>query len=214
MKLQPAEKPTTPFAMNPMIKEVVLVAGAGSCGGLLGTLASHVLKQSFPSGLLTSFLAAPVLGAGAALIGVYLLANSDRKEMARCMVFAMACGIVWKPVLDAGGAMVTQRANVVSAEQKADQVRDVSSDLATLSGTAGAEDKMKIETKLEEASELAASSLTSARAADSLELKEKAKSSFSELMKSGAVLRSKNLLTPGGEQYLKKIEARAATIND
>ena len=201
--------------MNPTIKEALWVAGAGAIGGLLGVLASFVLKQSFPAGLAVAFAAGPVLGGGAGLIGVYLVANSDRKELIRCLVFAMVCGIAWKPVFDAGIAVVTQRANVVTAERKAEQVWDVSGDLAQLSGNGAAPgDKEKIATKLEEASELVVSSLTASRAADNPEAKAAVKSSFKDLLKSGAMLRSKELLTPEGEVHLMRIEATARAASE
>jgi hypothetical protein len=193
--------------MNSTLKEALLVTGAGAFGGLIGVLASQMLKQSFPTGLLAVYAAAPVLGGGAGLIGVYLLASSDRKDIVRCMVFSMVCGMVWKPVFDAGSAIVTQRANVATVERKADQVRNISGDLAQLSARGSTqEDKMKITDKLHEASDLVVSSVISSRATDNAEAKAEAARAFEDLLKSGDILRTKNLLTPEGEAHLMKIE--------
>jgi hypothetical protein len=201
--------------MNSTLKEVLLVAGAGAFGGLIGVLASQVLKQPFPAGLLTVYAAAPVLGGGAGLIGVYLLANSDRKDIVRCMVFSMVCGIVWKPVFDAGSAIVTQRANVVAVKREADEVRNISGDLIELSQKGSTQEaKTKIADKLHEASELVASSVNSSRATDNAEAKDEAGRAFKDLLESGEILRTKNLLTPEAEAHLMKIETATRTARE
>ena len=83
-----------------MWKVATLVMGAGAFGGLtswcLQTLAA--LK---PFGLpaRAAIPALIVVGAASALIGVYLIANSDTKETRHTLAFALVCGIFWQPVL-------------------------------------------------------------------------------------------------------------------
>lgn len=83
------------------------MAIAGGFGGFLSwvyTLAVGTpLKVDGVVGVMISML----LGLGASLIGVYVLANSDRQALVRCLVFAMLCGFSWKPVFDAGTASIT-----------------------------------------------------------------------------------------------------------
>lgn len=75
------------------------------------------------------------LGAAAAVIGVYLLANSDTKAVARCIALALACGLAWKPVIDAGSALVTQTTDQENNEDVAKRTEDLQSMVTGLSTT-------------------------------------------------------------------------------
>jgi hypothetical protein len=48
------------------------------------------------------------LGAFAAGVGVYVLTNTNTAAFAHTMFFAALCGFVWRPVIDAGKAVVNQ----------------------------------------------------------------------------------------------------------
>lgn len=88
-------------------QEVRYVLIAGAIGGLASWAYGMVLGEPVPGGV----WAVPVavfLGAFAAGVAVYVLTNTDTSAVARTLFFAMLCGFVWKPVLDAGKALVQQ----------------------------------------------------------------------------------------------------------
>lgn len=89
--------------------EMGLVAAAGAVGGILSFFYASVYAPLVNAPWWTCF-ALPALGAGAGCIGVYVIANSDTRDLRRCLVFAMLCGIFPKPVFDAGSALVKQTA--------------------------------------------------------------------------------------------------------
>ncbi len=79
------------------------VAAFGAVGGILfWFLVAFGLQpklQSWP--WYGQLPALALLGAAAGCVGVYILTASDLTQI-RTFVFAMLCGMVWKPVLDAG----------------------------------------------------------------------------------------------------------------
>jgi hypothetical protein len=68
----------------------VWVAVAGSAGGLGSIL--FALVTDVPIGTVLRSVAVVILGMFAGLVGVYVLANSDRKDVVRCLVFTFLCG--------------------------------------------------------------------------------------------------------------------------
>jgi hypothetical protein len=58
-----------------------------------------------------------LLGAGAAAIGVYILANTDLRNLPKALAFAILCGFSWQIVYDAGSAVFKREAarNTVTA---------------------------------------------------------------------------------------------------
>lgn len=85
------------------------VLGVGAVGGALSWV--FAITIGVRPVLNQVWLAVPatmLLGAGAAYIGVYLLASSDTAQVHRCLAFALVCGVAWKPVWDAGTALVDQ----------------------------------------------------------------------------------------------------------
>lgn len=90
-------------------KEVRNIAIAGACGGLLSWLYAQVLPERSPQEWWKVFFFM-ALGAGAAPVGVYVLANADMRFPSRALALAMVCGFAWKPVLDAGAAVIKQHA--------------------------------------------------------------------------------------------------------
>lgn len=98
-------------------RQPLYVLLAGAFGGFVSYFYSMTLgtKLPFPS-LAVGLLACAVLGAAAGMIGVYLIANSDRRDTMRCLAFALICGISWKLVIEAGQGMITRH----DAEKRAD----------------------------------------------------------------------------------------------
>ena len=90
------------------MKIVLLVAGAGGIGGFLSWVYAITVGQP---PMLHSLLAIPAsiaLGAGAAFVGIFALAHTDTRVLTRCLAFAVLCGLSWKPIYDAGNALVKQ----------------------------------------------------------------------------------------------------------
>jgi hypothetical protein len=85
------------------------IAGAGGFGGLLAALLTRAtgvgLFAKWPAmGDVTAEIA---FGIAAALFGVYLLSASDPKN-ARTLVFAVACGLTWQPVIAGASSYAKQ----------------------------------------------------------------------------------------------------------
>lgn len=86
-------------------REWWLFVGVGIAGAVGG--AGAVLYASYLQGDASGSYRAPcVLGVFAAVIGVYVVAHTDRKDAARALAFALLCGLCWKPVLEAGQGLV------------------------------------------------------------------------------------------------------------
>ena len=89
------------------------VVSAGACGGALAYatgLSSVVLKSPFSGN--GSYIQLPLhaaLGAFAAMIFVFLIANTDRSDRIRMLVLAGIAGFVWDAVIQSGKAFVTDR---------------------------------------------------------------------------------------------------------
>ncbi len=101
-----------------------LVCLFGGFGGLLSWVYSLATGETL---LITpSWSAAPaaiVLGIGASIIGVYLLANSDIQAVIRCLAFAALCGFAWKPIYDGGAALIQQQFDNASVAEWFNQVQ-------------------------------------------------------------------------------------------
>ena len=83
----------------------------GLIGGVLSCFYTVYTHIDAELGAL-QYLLAGLLGAGAAYIGVFLLANSDVTSLGglrRTLAFALVCGFSWSPIYDAGTALVNQR---------------------------------------------------------------------------------------------------------
>ncbi len=101
--------------------------------GVVGGLGSWFWSITYGTPLkLPIPLAASVclfFGGLAALVGVYVLANSDVSNLPRLVAFSLLCGLFWKPVLDSGRTYVEQKQQVERAEN------DVRAALENLQGT-------------------------------------------------------------------------------
>jgi len=90
------------------IKEVVQILIFGGIGGFLSWV--YTVTMGKPIALIWYYAipASIFLGTGAAFVGVYVIAHSDTRAVMRCLGFALLCGFSWKPIYDAGSALVNQ----------------------------------------------------------------------------------------------------------
>lgn len=89
-------------------REFGLVVMFGGIGGFLSWIYIITVGQPLLQTWWKAIPASIVLGMGASFIGVYVIANSDTRALFRCLGFALLCGFSWKPVYDAGGALIKQ----------------------------------------------------------------------------------------------------------
>jgi hypothetical protein len=90
------------------------VIASGAVGGILSWIYSITVGDPFHEDSIVAIASAVPLGMGAGFVGVYVLANSDTRALARTLGIAMLCGMFWKPVYDAG------REQVLTGLKKAD----------------------------------------------------------------------------------------------
>ena len=164
----------------------VLIPAAGSAGGFCGVLASKVLDQPFPGGALWAWAAAPFLGALAGFVGVIMLANSDRRDLARCVAFAAVCGFAWKPVLDAVTALVAVKNAGESARTETKLAGAALAEAESQKTSAPAEAAKKFN----EAAQLTQSAIAAARLAGNDELKEELRRKLDQIENSATSLQS------------------------
>lgn len=113
-------------------KEVGLVAVAGALGGVLSWIYSEAVQSPLGLGWFGSPLASIGLGAGAAVLGVYMVAKTDMSTGIHALVFALACGFSWKPVLEGASALVetqVERATTASVSRSTSESVDLSEKL-------------------------------------------------------------------------------------
>ncbi len=108
-----------------------VVLGGAVGGGLswLFTIAGggHLANLSTTQAVLTSF----VLGAGAGFIGVYVVANSDRRDLVRCLAFAVLCGFAWRVIYEGGESMLSKRAAGNDAVAGAEKTESLAQQITT-----------------------------------------------------------------------------------
>jgi len=85
--------------------EILIVVACGAIGGLIAWL---IAAANSGLGIRWGFELAIALLAGAAAAGggVYLLANTDTKNVPRCIFFALFCGVCWQPIFESVKSMV------------------------------------------------------------------------------------------------------------
>jgi hypothetical protein len=128
------ENPTVP---SPETKVALGVVAAGAFGGVASLMFALVTQQ--PLGHALDNAAVIVLAMGAAPIGVYVIGNSDRREVMRCLTFAFLCGFAWRPVYEGGTVYVKTLAQQSGALRSAQQASQAARDLrGTTTATAGA----------------------------------------------------------------------------
>lgn len=122
--------------MSDKYKEVVSVLGAGSFGGLLSVLMSSTFGQPIPKATLWWMPISVLFGMGAAFIGVYLIANTDRSNtdaLFRCIALALVFGISWNPVFESAKALYIQKQNINKSDESKQKAADAKASLAQVS---------------------------------------------------------------------------------
>ncbi|HEV2720393.1 MAG TPA: hypothetical protein VG323_10280 [Thermoanaerobaculia bacterium] len=104
-----------------MPKDVKLVIGAGAGGGLVSWAFTLMTGATFGLNTWEALPLCLVLGMGSALAAVYVITPTDVSQTARLIGYAVLCGFLWKPVLDAGRIVITEKihADQTSADLKA-----------------------------------------------------------------------------------------------
>jgi len=103
-----------------MPRDVKLVIGSGAGGGLVSWAFTLISGATFGLGAWPALPLCIILGAAAALVAVYVVTPADVTKTAKLIAFSLLCGFLWKPVLDAGRVVITQR---VEADRTADAVK-------------------------------------------------------------------------------------------
>jgi membrane associated rhomboid family serine protease len=89
-------------------RPLLYVMIAGAVGGLTSWLLQWLAGLTpFQKPAIFGIPALVVVGAVAAVLGVYLIANSDTTELRHTLAFALVCGVFWQPVFDAAKLYVT-----------------------------------------------------------------------------------------------------------
>ncbi len=103
-----------------MPKDVKLVIGSGAGGGLVSWAFTLMTGATFGLDMWVALPLCVILGTAAALVAVYVVTPTDVSKTGRLIGFAVLCGFLWKPVLDAGRIVINQRieAAQTSAELK------------------------------------------------------------------------------------------------
>src|SRR5262249_50811665 len=93
--------------MPPQVSaEMKFVAKCGAIGGVVSGLYTYMVGATYS---LPPWIAVPLcipLGAVAPTIAVYYLPPTDTNKANQLVAYAMLCGIMWKPVIDAGKALI------------------------------------------------------------------------------------------------------------
>lgn len=96
------------------LKEIGMVLLFGALGGILCWIYSLSVGETLPFKTmhpLWAIISSISLGAGAGGIGIYVIFNSDSRDIRRFLFIALLCGFSWNPVYEAGGALINQKAN-------------------------------------------------------------------------------------------------------
>jgi hypothetical protein len=104
-------------------KDVKLVLQSGAGGGLVSWAFTIISGSTFGLSLWAALPLSIILGAAAALIAVYVVIPADVTKTGKLIAFALLCGFLWKPVLDAGKIVITQR--LEASDTKAEVQKNV-----------------------------------------------------------------------------------------
>jgi ribonuclease HII len=109
------------------ISHVCIFGGAGGLAGwvLMAATGGHLLPWPWYG----SVPAVIFLGAMAAGMGVYVLANTDLSNAGRALFFAALCGLFFKPVFEAGRGFIGGAISQAQAVSTSAQVTDATSKL-------------------------------------------------------------------------------------
>ncbi|MFL6245788.1 MAG: hypothetical protein ACJ74H_07165 [Thermoanaerobaculia bacterium] len=103
-----------------MPKDVILTLGAGAGGGVVSWAFTLMNDGKF---IVNDWAALPlciILGIAAALVAVYVITPTDVTKTGKLIGFAVFCGFLWKPVLDAARVVFSEH---VQAAQTTTEVK-------------------------------------------------------------------------------------------
>ena len=105
--------------MKPETRSLLYVAIAGAVGGLTSWLLQWLAGLApFQRPAFEGIPALIVVGGVAAVFGVYLLANSDLKQMPHTLAFALLCGVFWQPIFEAARLYIQHSTTQYDAAQQ------------------------------------------------------------------------------------------------
>jgi hypothetical protein len=131
-------------------RDLVTVGGFGALGGLLGWA---VMRWDGVPPRFGTWLDAPfstVLGCAAALIFVFLVSNTDRKDHPRFISLALLAGLAWRPSLDAGLAIIEKRNELQQNQAVTTALLAFEQNLATLAKTGDSAQQDEIRKQINE----------------------------------------------------------------
>lgn len=146
------------------IRNITFVAVSGAAGGTLGFIFSQYIGHEPRFGIYLDAALWTAMGAGAALIFIFLMANTDRTDNARLISLALVAGFFWQPVLEGSKALIERNSEVRTEAQtvsRLESARSAIDSLGEISDSASNEDKAalmsEIRSNLLEAESLAKS---------------------------------------------------------
>lgn len=105
--------------MTPQVSaEMKFVAKCGAIGGVVSSLYTYMAGATYG---LPWWIAVPLcvpLGAVAAIIAVFYVTPTDTSKANQLVAYAMICGIMWKPVIDAGKALIAQHVEAAGSKSQ------------------------------------------------------------------------------------------------
>ena len=117
--------------MKPEAKSLLYVAIAGAVGGFTSWLLQWLAGLApFQKPASQGIPALIVVGGVAAVFGVYLLANSNIRELPHTLAFALLCGVFWQPIFDAAKLYVQHSTTQRQASQQQSQTQDLAAAVA------------------------------------------------------------------------------------
>jgi hypothetical protein len=153
--------------MKPEMRSLLSVAVAGAVGGFTSWLLQWLAGLApFQKPASLGIPALIVVGGVAAVFGVYLIANSDIKELPHTLAFALLCGVFWQPIFDASKLYIQHSVSVRQGSQQQNMTQNLAAVVAS-----GNENAVK--TKLDETTNATTEVLSSLSTVQDSELKQK-----------------------------------------
>jgi hypothetical protein len=118
-------------------RQLVNVTLLGAIGGVLTWVFSNYLGHDSHISPVLDGVVSVLLGAGAGMVFVYLIANTDRNDNARLLSLALLAGFFWEPVWEGGRALVDrhrEERQVDSARRALNEAQETARSLASASG--------------------------------------------------------------------------------
>jgi hypothetical protein len=110
-----------------------LVASLGAAGAVIGVFLPFadgaIIDINTPNRL---YIAVPA-GSLAAVVLVFLLANTDRSDIPRLLAISALAGVFWKPVIDAGGLYIDRVGQAGRATEVTHKVEEVKQTVGNVS---------------------------------------------------------------------------------